>query len=53
METETTTDQSGHRVTHRHRLHWFERTLASLAAASAVVIAVIEVGRVVGTWRGY
>lgn len=50
METETKVDQSGHRVTHRHRLHGFERTLAALAAFSAVVIAVLEVGRSLAIW---
>jgi len=37
-------------VTHRHRLHWYERWLASLAALSAVVIAVIEIGRSMLWW---
>lgn len=50
METESKVDQAGHRVTHRHRLHWFERMLAVLTAMSAVVITVLEVGRSLAIW---
>jgi hypothetical protein len=39
-------------VTHRHRLHWYERGLASLTAFSAIVLTVIEIGRSMQWWHG-
>jgi hypothetical protein len=49
-EMEANADHDGHRVTHRHRLHWFERTLAVLTTLSAVGIMLLEVGRSLVLW---
>jgi len=50
METESTTDRDGTRVIHKHRLHDFERALAIVTTACAVILTIIEIGRVVAHW---